>query len=817
MQVFAFSVLAAVSFLGTVAGKCDMCGGTGTPANVDLVVPFLAVRDNANPTCQDVYTFALESVPESDDICTLVQKQKDFCGCPGAAARPIGNCSLCNEGATPANLNAVTPYDDTCNQLDTYLKYMPADQCLTERVQNMMKVDAYCGCPGVEPECTMCSDGTNQLQQPDRKIPYYEFGRTKFTNTCQEMADFYTLYDTGDEGLTTCYIMQMENKYCGCLSNQSNAPANACGFCPDGSKSPKPTKYIDELKMTCGELETYLTYIEADQCSMPWITDLKRFDFFCGCTTAKAFCAMCPDGSIDITNPDAIVPYLVVADNENPTCQELATLGAITEVGELLVDDCSIFTNQANFCGCPNTSKPATGCDFCPGGAAPAKPDLVTPFSDTCSELQDYLSFMTPDECSTERVGFIQRQDFLCGCPSATTECAFCSNHGSNDITYPDRHIPLLSIPLNTNPTCQEIVHFLAINDGDMSDAGCSAIQDYQGYCGCPSTPTVNECSFCPKGGVPANPTKIVSGTFTCQELYDFVSFLPANECGTSSTDFAQVQAYAYVCGCPNVEPHCTLCRDGLNVPDPTRLTQDSDGTTCGEFAEEVASLTLAQCSTEAAEIQAAALACGCGVAIENPPNSPPTKEEGKCGVQFNAEMCTDELLDSVTEDCECYAFCDSRFVRCQSSEGGFLEGSECNGIPITGCNRAGVVRQNEKQTPNWDDDGVTVPPKNGLSQSDLLAVVLGVTVPVVLALLVVVYYFCTRKSKLDEKFDANDDEYAAGDLPIPVQSMEGSISMSDVLSTPPMSPPPPAESFSIAEDDDDDFHDASSPDSKIV
>jgi len=196
---------------------CDMCGGLGSPANSVLIVPFLAIGDNQNPTCQEVFNFGNENTTPNDDVCSLIKSHKDFCGCPGASTTPLNSCSLCPEGATPMNLNAVTPFTDTCSQLDTYLKYLPADLCLTERVGSIMRADAFCGCPGVKADCYMCDDGSNNLSNPDRKVPFYEFLGTRFSTTCQDLAAFYTLYDTDDPEISTCEFIKLESRYCGCL------------------------------------------------------------------------------------------------------------------------------------------------------------------------------------------------------------------------------------------------------------------------------------------------------------------------------------------------------------------------------------------------------------------------------------------------------------------------------------------------------------------------------------------------------------------------------------------------------------------------
>jgi hypothetical protein len=594
---------------GTVR-TCEMCSGLGVPANQNLVIPFLAISSNENPTCGQVDVFGSAELSETDDVCTVIRDHANFCGCPQTTGLPPNFCSLCPDKANPTLLGAVTPYEDTCAELDNYIRFLPADQCETDRVAAMQRADAFCGCPNTLADCYMCPDNTNNMSNPDRLVPFYEFLANSFSTTCQDLADFYTLYDTEDPEISTCEFVQIEAGYCGCEATAPNLPVEAMGVCPDRSVPAFPLKFIAEINMTCGDLDTYLSHQPASQIDVPWNTDLQRFDYFCGCPGTEAPCPICSDGTTDVSRPDAVVPYLIIPNNENPTCRELATLGVIAEPGELVLDDCSIFATQADFCGCPNANPPANVCEFCPGGAAPPNPDQVTPFGDTCAELSEYLSYLTAEQCNTQRVGFIKRQDFLCGCPSATTNCALCANLGNNAIQNTDRRIPLLSLPLNTNPTCQEVVEFMAVNDGELSEAGCSALQSYAGYCGCGETQPVNACSFCPNGGTPADPTKVVSELFTCQELYDFVSFLPAEDCSSEAADFEQIQAFAYTCGCPNTAPACSLCPNDF-VENPNSLTSDGE-TTCREFAELVRSLTRDQCAEQSQLLLSeAAICCG--------------------------------------------------------------------------------------------------------------------------------------------------------------------------------------------------------------
>eukprot|EP00536_Pseudo-nitzschia_multiseries_P017975 jgi/Psemu1/315268/fgenesh1_kg.1996_\ len=376
----------------------------------------------------------------------------------------------------------------------------------------------------------------------------------------------------------------------------------------------------------------------------------------------------------------------------------------------------------------------------------------------------------------------------------------------------------------------------MAVNDGDLSESGCAALQEYQGYCGCPEVTAPNECTFCPNGGTVGNATKIVSDLYTCQDLQDFVSFLPGDECLANSTDFTQLRAFAYACGCPDTKPSCTLCPDGSDPPIPNKLTGDRDGSTCADFAGFVETLTESQCGTETEFIASTASVCGCpgaetdtgtntdddGATLVGEEDIDATNANELCEYQQNADMCTDALLDSVPSDflCECYAFCDSTFVKCQNMDGGIFAPGECSGTPITGCNRAGVYKPTTStgNPDNLQDDDGYIAKNNSnkygnsnnssSSNNNNVTTIVAIVVPVVLALLVMVYYFYTRTPyRRDTKVESAADNDMDLDLDemVPVRAMEGSLSMSDVpVSSPTSVASPPPESFSIGEEDDD-------------
>jgi hypothetical protein len=154
--------------------------------------------------------------------------------------------------------------------------------------------------------------------------------------------------------------------------------------------------------------------------------------------TAAQFCNLCTDGG-SFSNPNLVVPFLNVDENLNPTCQEIADAASQVQSGAA----CSLLQAQAAFCGCANESvEPVNACNLCANGASPGTPNLVTPFGDTCDELNNYVSFLDATECETGRVDSLLTASFLCGCNAAQETCLLCKI--GEAVGNPDLVVPLL-------------------------------------------------------------------------------------------------------------------------------------------------------------------------------------------------------------------------------------------------------------------------------------------------------------------------------------------------------------------------------------
>ena len=370
-----------------------------------------------------------------------------------------------------------------------------------------------------------------------------------------------------------------------------------------------------------------------------------------------------------MANPDRIIPQLGIAGKPNPTCEDAADYAPFSSSQDV----CRLLQSQAAFCGCPEATKPEATCSFCSNGEPPTNGDLETPFGNTCDELSEYVTFMTPGECETERGETLLRNAFLCGCAFAEAACAMCPD-GSIDLDHPDRVVPFFNLnAAQANPTCADVAAAAAV--ASPKTINCDLVKAQAGYCGCKNVQPESKCHFCPDGKAPQQMSFVTPTTDTCENLYQYVEYMSGEDCQTSR--FKSIEGLGYVCGCPDTKPACTLCDDGSAPPEPEMQTTP-DGPTCAEIDNMITSYTSEVCLDQETTRQVDAARCGCEGA-----------ELPACVIQQNPHLCTRKLLDTATEDCECYAFCDGEFQTCHGFPGGLLGVNLCAGTPVSGCNRA--------------------------------------------------------------------------------------------------------------------------------
>lgn len=197
-----------LSLAGRTAAQstCMICSdGTKDLEYPNRVVPFFNLDGrNADPTCQEIADAA--SVADAAKVdCSLVQAQAGYCGCAGVT--PEGKCSFCPNGAEPANMNLVAPSNDVCEDLFTYAEFLDENSCNTKRLRSIQGLGYICGCPDVEAQCSLCSDGSDPLFLDKEAFPTGE--------TCRDMVKIIQGY-TADVCLDSDTDVFVAAARCGC-------------------------------------------------------------------------------------------------------------------------------------------------------------------------------------------------------------------------------------------------------------------------------------------------------------------------------------------------------------------------------------------------------------------------------------------------------------------------------------------------------------------------------------------------------------------------------------------------------------------------
>lgn len=280
---------------------------------------------------------------------------------------------------------------------------------------------------------------------------------------------------------------------------------------------------------------------------------------------------------------------------------------------------------------------------------------------------------------------------FLIKCTRAFERCSICS--GDGQIAFPDAIIPYFFLRGDDSVTCSDLETRASSVPADSSR--CERYQTNAGYCGCPEAESpLFECTFCPNGNFPSKPEMYLLMGETCEDLHNYVSYMPEDQC--TSFQYQGIVKNAYQCGCdvsiPEVfhrhasntpQNSCSVCPDGSALPKPNHYLDLVD-MTCGEYSDMISILSSQQCefTRNRGTHQLIAYQCDC-----------PNASAPVCPLRENPELCTVSLLNSVDseEECDCYSFCDGEFIGCQNYPGKYLR-NKCLGEGISGCNYSSAI-----------------------------------------------------------------------------------------------------------------------------
>ena len=302
-----------------------------------------------------------------------------------------GQCTICPDGSASFNEGKIIPLSDvTCGDFQGFVQFAgDTEACDAARAQA-----AWCECPGVEPTCELCPDGT---------YPVNAGMRVDFQFTC---GDYFYLAQVQPEGTDCTEFNALAMQCGGCgdpppTSSPSANPDECDSLCPDGSEVPNPTAIVFEgdenMPVTCSELEFGLQlgfFPPGESCLQIQLLGVTQ----CGCPDTlpdipeDASCKLCEDGSAP---PD--LDYEVIPDF---SCR-LAAYQLAFEEG----DNCTAIQATAGvYCGCDNPIATQDVCRICGDSLMPDPSRIIDPDEgiacgeieydantgeSTCSEAQD--------------------------------------------------------------------------------------------------------------------------------------------------------------------------------------------------------------------------------------------------------------------------------------------------------------------------------------------------------------------------------------------------------------------------------------------
>jgi hypothetical protein len=218
-------------------------------------------------------------------------------------------CTLCPAGDTGFNAAKLIPFSGspslTCSDLETQAASILADDALCR--QDIRINAAWCECPGVPAQCTVCPDGSIPPNL-DRAEPFQGF-------RCSGMEYFESLQTQC--GLSTELLGIDTPSFCGC---PDVTPPGICQLCPGGQVNTETPVSNFLAGGTCGEVaDFFLSITNATLCSA--LTGPAQ-QLCCAEGYTPPVCTVCQDGS-DPMNP---VNTIDIPGEGSFECQDLTKL-----------------------------------------------------------------------------------------------------------------------------------------------------------------------------------------------------------------------------------------------------------------------------------------------------------------------------------------------------------------------------------------------------------------------------------------------------------------------------------------------------------
>ncbi|CAB9525092.1 expressed unknown protein [Seminavis robusta] len=495
-------------------------------------------------------------------------------------------CPLCYDGSSVSNPSQGTSIAMgwTCGQLGNFvgLNLGPGElECL--EFQTVGGVD--CGCPSSPLDndfCAMCTsaDGTAQLipdSYLDLPIPVTPTQPTEGL-TCQDL-----VFVRQQGGVAPCSSLASYMRYCGCPQKVPDVATPNSPSTPGVADTPTDAPTSSTVAPTLAPI----SFQEMPPAISNMFTTSMPGD---GSTT------MIPTGA----GPDP-------GDGGGTTMAPSAGSGPVDKLEDEATD-------------APNAGEPFS-CFLCPDQNPPLFQNRVLPYlTPAPSPQSNTIPVGQTDPTETTTCGMLAAEaetltdatecfdaifptvpldvPSFCGCSSSQT-WDLCSLCGNQPISNPD-----LNVPGSGGLTCLDLQEYMRFVTDENS---CNTIAETARAACC--TPLPN-CPVC------VNPVF----TYAQDKLYPpfglkCSELSLAERLGHNVTCPEIQERFGWYCECPNaIRPSCSLCGDGVDVPQPEQPVQAlGEGVTCQEV-DDYASLRPAEtCESDIAAWSVDARAfCGC-------------------------------------------------------------------------------------------------------------------------------------------------------------------------------------------------------------
>lgn len=368
-------------------------------------------------------------------------------------------------------------------------------------------------------------------------------------------------------------------------TDECSATSQYCTMCADGNY---PNRSMTFDGASCAEWQRSASFTDASSEDCPFFHIVGSLG--CGCPANETgICNLCPDGS-NPAAPDAVLFNF----DEEPTCGEWSTIPAVD--GNTT---CGLLQANAFYCGCPGVE----GCELCLNGTSPADrllPAFLFEGNATCATVESVTARLKyPEECGNLFDGFqFDFGGFCCRDREPVVNCSLCGD-------------PSLVRDLDLGfANCREVDDSIAFLTSERSCQ--SYLSSYADFC----CLDLDECPLCPDGGSYDASVEVPGLAFTCG-LLDAV---PVERLGANETCDSVQNAFAYVCGCPNVTKQCSVCLDGSFFAYPDRKIYGTENFTCRDFDNFVSTVSSDQCGPTLDEIESTEIDlpayCGCPDAV---------------------------------------------------------------------------------------------------------------------------------------------------------------------------------------------------------